>query len=135
MIFTAIASFFIALLSGMGVGGGGLFVVFLAMFTDTPQIAAQGINLLFFLFSSGSAICIHLSRRKIFGTAVLTMAIFGIIGSLIGAVFVSRIDQGLLRKIFGMMLVLSGMISLRQSFSKRVNEENKVDELSSEKSE
>ena len=51
MVFTIIASFLIAALSGLGVGGGGLFVVFLALFTEIPQITAQGINLLFFLFS------------------------------------------------------------------------------------
>ena len=34
MIFTVIASFIVAVLSGMGVGGGGLFVVFLALFSD-----------------------------------------------------------------------------------------------------
>ncbi|MBQ8141520.1 MAG: sulfite exporter TauE/SafE family protein [Clostridia bacterium] len=117
MIFTVIASFVIAVLSGMGVGGGGLFVVFLAMFTETPQLAAQGINLLFFLFSSGSAVCVHLSKRKIFGTAVLIMASFGIIGALAGTALSSIIKQTLLRKIFGVMLVISGILSLKQSFT------------------
>ena len=42
----------IALLSGMGVGGGGLFAVYLSMFTDIPQLSVQGYNLLFFLFSA-----------------------------------------------------------------------------------
>ena len=49
-------SFIVALitsvLSGLGIGGGGLLVIYLAFFTDTPQITAQGINLLFFIFSS-----------------------------------------------------------------------------------
>ena len=117
MIFTVIASFVIAVLSGMGVGGGGLFVVFLALFTETPQLAAQGINLLFFLFSSGSAVCVHLSKRKIFGTAVLIMASFGIIGALAGTALSSIIKQTLLRKIFGVMLVISGILSLKQSFT------------------
>ncbi|MBO5845432.1 MAG: sulfite exporter TauE/SafE family protein [Clostridia bacterium] len=114
MIFTIISSFFIAALSGLGVGGGGLFVVFLTLFTNTPQITAQGINLLFFLFSAGSSICIHLSRRQIFGSAIIIMALFGILGSVCGAMLSSIAPQSLLRKAFGVMLVISGMLSLKK---------------------
>lgn len=120
MIFTIIASFLIAALSGIGVGGGGLFVVFLAMFTDTPQITAQGINLLFFLFSAGSSVCVHLSQRQIFGTAVLVMAVSGIVGSVCGTLLTTVVPQTLLRKAFGVMLVISGIFSLKAK--KEVNE-------------
>lgn len=108
-----IISFIIAALSGMGVGGGGLFVVYLGLFTDTPQLMAQGINLLFFLFSCGSSVCVNLAKRHIFGTVVLTMALFGILGSLLGTFFSSIVSEGLLRKIFGGMLVVSGILSLK----------------------
>lgn len=114
MAVTVIASFFVALLSGLGVGGGGLFVVFLNLFTDTPQLTAQGINLLFFIFSSGSAVCVHLSKRQIFGTAILVMALFGIAGAVVGSLLSNTVDQNLLRKIFGIMLVISGMLTLRR---------------------
>ena len=114
MIITVVASFFVALLSGLGVGGGGLFVVFLNLFTDTPQLSAQGINLLFFLFSSGSAVCVHLSKRQIFGTAVLVMTVFGIAGALVGSLLSNIVGQSLLRKAFGVMLIISGMLSLRR---------------------
>ena len=114
LIFTIIASFLIAALSGLGVGGGGLFVVFLALFTEIPQITAQGINLLFFLFSAGSSVCIHLSHRQIFGTAVLVMAAAGIAGAVCGALLSSVVPQTLLRKAFGVMLVISGLISLKK---------------------
>ena len=118
MIFTVIASFVIAALSGMGVGGGGLFVVFLALFTDIPQITAQGINLLFFIFSSGSAVCIHLTKRQILGTAVLTMAAFGVIGAILGSLLSSVINELILRKLFGIMLIISGIFSLKRNTSK-----------------
>ena len=117
MIFSLAASFLVALLSGMGVGGGGLFVVFLALFTDIPQITAQGMNLLFFLFSSGSAVCLHLSRRRIFGGAVITMALFGIVGAVAGSLISPYIPSSLLRKLFGVMLAVSGVLSLSRSFS------------------
>ena len=112
MIFTVIASFILAALSGMGVGGGGLFVVFLALFSDLPQITVQGINLLFFIFSAGAALLVHLSRRRIFGTAVLTMIIFGLLGSLIGSALTGVLPSHLLRRLFGILLVATGALGI-----------------------
>ena len=60
------ALFVFAVLSGLGVGGGGLLVIYLALFTDVAQLSAQGINLLFFIFSCGASMLVHLSKRKIF---------------------------------------------------------------------
>ena len=45
-----IVFFIIATLSGMGVGSAGLLVVWLTVFDSVPQLAAQGLNLFFFLF-------------------------------------------------------------------------------------
>lgn len=41
-------AFFCALPIGMGVGGAGLYVLFLTTFGHLPQVEAQGKNLLFF---------------------------------------------------------------------------------------
>ena len=112
MLLTVIITFFLAVLSGMGVGGGGLFVIYLSIFTDTPQLTAQGMNLLFFLLSSGASATVHLSRRSICFSAVGVMATFGILGALIGVSVSARVPQHLLRQIFGAMLVVSGTLSL-----------------------
>ena len=114
MIFTVVAAFILAALSGMGVGGGGLFVVFLALFSELPQITVQGINLLFFIFSSGAAVLIHVSRRHIFGKAVLTMTIFGVLGSLLGSALAGALPAALLRRTFGVMLVATGVLGVRR---------------------
>ena len=114
MIFTVIVAFVLAALSGMGVGGGGLFVVFLALFSELSQITIQGINLLFFIFSSGSAVLIHISRRKIFGKAVITMAAFGILGALLGSALAGVLPASLLRRAFGVMLVATGVIGIKR---------------------
>ena len=114
MIFTVIASFILAALSGMGVGGGGLFVVFLALFSDLPQITIQGINLLFFIFSAGAAVLVHLSRRKLFGKAVLTMTLFGILGAIAGSALTGVLPASLLRRLFGVMLVATGVLGVRR---------------------
>ena len=64
------ASFFIALLSGLGVGGGGLFVVFLNLFTELSQLTVQGINLLFFIPIGILALIIYTIKKQIKWKAV-----------------------------------------------------------------
>ena len=59
-----------AVLSGLGVGSGGLLVIYLTLIEGYEQIGAQGVNLLFFLFSSGSAMLYHLVHRKIYYSVV-----------------------------------------------------------------
>lgn len=106
-----IVSFTISVLSGLGVGGGGLFVIYLALFTSTPQLTVQGINLAFFLFSASASLIIHLQKRRIFFLSVCVMSLFGVLGALAGSFLSAHIEEALLRKAFGIMLVLSGSLS------------------------
>ena len=117
MIVAVLASFVIAALSGMGVGGGGLFVIYLSLLTDTPQLAAQGLNLLFFLFSSGASLPVHLMKRTLLPRVILLMASSGLLGALLGTVLSAHLEGRVLRKIFGMMLVVSGIYSLQHGRS------------------
>ena len=112
--------FFIALiiaaLSGMGVGGGGLFALYLKYFSDYSQISVQTINLLFFLFASGAALLVHLQKRKIYFAAVGIMILFGSAGSLLGSAIALNIEGSLLSKLFGAMMIAAGVYSF---FSKK----------------
>lgn len=115
IIFSFFIPIVIAVLSGMGLGGGGLFVVYLNIFSDLPQIYMQAINLVFFIFAAGASLLIHLTRRKIYFKAVLLMGVFGIAGSLIGSAVALSVDGELLGKIFGVMLIGAGIYSFFKS--------------------
>lgn len=115
----AIASLIIALLSGMGIGSGGLLVIYLTLFERVPQLTAQGINLLFFIFAAASSLLLHVTKRKIYIGAVLLMGACGILGSLLGSTVAARLPSHILGKIFGAMLVISGILSLRQKSSEK----------------
>ena len=115
---SAAVSLFIAILSGLGVGSGGLFVIWLTMVEGVGSIEARGMNLLFFVFSASSALLFHLVRRRIRVRIVLYLSVFGAIGTLIGSFVGNAINPILLRKIFGTMLILSGFYTL---FGKRKN--------------
>ncbi len=112
-IFTV--SLLIAVLSGMGVGSAGLLVTYLTLFENVPQLGAQGINLLFFLFASGASLIVHMTKRKLLGKALLIMGACGIVGSLTGSFFAAHIPASLLGKIFGGMLVVSGITALKKA--------------------
>ena len=126
LTFTLICAFLIAILSGLGVGGGGLFVIYLVLFTSIPQLQIQGINLAFFLFASTSSIIVHLTKRKIFWSAVAIMSVSGTIGTLFGSLISIRTDESILRKIFGAMLIISGILYLKSAFSKKRKKEDVI---------
>lgn len=107
-----LAAFGIAVLSGMGVGSGGLLVVFLTLVADVPQIRAQGMNLLFFLFASGASMLVHIQKRQLSPSVILLVAAAGLIGSLPGTYAALILPEVLIRRLFGGMLLLSGTVSL-----------------------
>lgn len=112
-----VVAFLISVLSGMGVGGGSLFVIYLSVFTSTPQLTAQGINLLFFIFSSCASVSVQLTRHKLRFAPIAFMAAFGVIGSLLGVYLTRFMPEEHLRRIFGVMLVAGGILAFRKSAS------------------
>lgn len=116
MIVDVIAGIFISILSGMGVGGGGLLVLYLVFIRNMEQPSAQGLNLLFFIAASFSALIYHFKKRKIDKRLLLLLIIPGIIGAVLGSLLANVIDPLLIRKIFGWLSVISGMVVL---FSKK----------------
>ena len=109
-----IVIFIIAALSGLGVGSGGLLVIYLTLIEKVPQLTAQGANLIFFILASLSSLIFNLPKRRIPYGAVLLMSALGICGSLAGTYFASVIPAEVLRKIFGFMLVGSGLFALKK---------------------
>ena len=120
------ASAVIALLSGLGVGSGGLFVIWLTMVEGMSAENARGLNLLFFVFSASAALIIHLMKGRIKLRFALYLAAFACLGTLIGSYLGTMIDPILLKRIFGGMFLLTGAYtlygSLNSSFIKMKNE-------------
>ena len=102
----------VALLSGLGVGSGGLLVVFLTEYREVGQLFAQGVNLIFFIFSSGASTAVNLRSRNICYGAVTVMSIGGTVGAIVGALVASVLDPDLLRMGFGLMLLIGGIPAL-----------------------
>lgn len=99
-------------LSGIGVGGGSLLILWLTLVIKMDAHAARTLNLLFFLPSAAIA-CLfqwhhrNLSIRKIFPSVLagcLTAAVFAFIGN--------SLDISILKKLFGGLLIITGLREL-----------------------
>ena len=110
----AIIGFATGILASMGLGGGFILVVWLTLFADVGQKAAQGINVLFFLPIAFIALILHLKNHLVNKTLVKKMMLGGIIGAVIGTLGSNVIANDLLRKLFALFLIAFG---LRELFS------------------
>lgn len=106
-----IASFIIALLTGMGIGSGGLFVVYLTVAEGVKQLTAQGLNLYFFIFSTATALIIHSRTRSLPFKRLGLICAAGSIGCAGGAYLAQNADASILRTLFAVLLILTGIIS------------------------
>lgn len=112
MLTDIIAAFVIAVLSGMGVGSAGLFVIYLTTFTDTSQLTAQGLNLLFYLFACGASLLLHSKKRTFFPVTIVWMIAAAIPGVIFGGLLTSALPTEYIRKGFGCMLIAAGLSSV-----------------------
>ncbi len=109
----------IAVLSGLGLGGGGLFTVYLRLTGEYTQLAAQALNLLFFLAAAGSAVLLSALRGRIYWGAVTITAAFGLPASICGSALATFISGELLSRLFGAMLIPVGLYGIYRGLKKR----------------
>ena len=107
------AAFAIAILCGLG-GGGGIFVLYLTAVSGMKQITAQGVNLLFFLSSAVGAFAVNRKNKLIDLKTFAIISIGGIPMAVLGSLAASLIKNALLSKMYGGLLVLSGLYYLFQ---------------------
>ncbi|MBQ7254857.1 MAG: sulfite exporter TauE/SafE family protein [Oscillospiraceae bacterium] len=97
------------ILSGFGIGGGSLLMVWLTAAVSVPQQTAQFWNLLYFLPTSLGALPFHAKNRQIAWRAVIPAALCGCAAAIGGAWLATAFDPGLLRKLFGGFLIIVGV--------------------------
>ena len=106
-----VASFFVALLAGMGVGSGGLFVVCLTLVFGMNQLAAQGLNLYFYIFAAAAALSLHVRTAPLKWKRLFFVCAFGTVGCVLGAETAQTMEFSLLRRIFAIVLIASGGVA------------------------
>ncbi|WP_159459750.1 sulfite exporter TauE/SafE family protein [Scatolibacter rhodanostii] len=100
------------ILSGFGIGGGTLLILWLTLFAGLNQLQAGGINLLYFVFSAVPALISH-AKNKLIDKKILIFCIIGGIPScIIASLIASQLDVTWLRKGFGVLLLFIGIKEL-----------------------
>ena len=99
-------------LSGFGIGGGSLLMVWMTAVLLMEQKAAQGNNLLYFLPTAACALIFHAKNRQLCWRAILPAAIAGCAAAIPGALLAAQIEMALLRKLFGGFLLAVGAVEI-----------------------
>ena len=112
----------VGLLSGvmasMGLGGGFILLVYLALYTDMEQQAAQGVNLFFFIPIIALSLVFHIKNRLVDLKTALFCGGAGAAVAAAGYAVAEALEGDLLRKIFAVFIIAAG---LRDLFSKSVD--------------
>lgn len=96
-------------LSGFGVGGGTLLLVYLTAVLGMEQQLAQGINLLYFLPAAALALPNHWKNGYIEKKVLFPAISAGLLCAGGAAWIAAGMDTALLRKCFGGFLILIGV--------------------------
>ena len=106
-------------LTGMGVGGGSLLILWLTLVLTLDQPAARGINLLFFLPASAICCVFRLRQGKLKLRECLPAIVSGCIAAVLGSLAAASMNTELLRKPFGILLLITGLRELLYSPHRR----------------
>lgn len=99
-------------LAGIGVGGGSLLIMYLTLLLNVPYPQARILNLLFFLPSAVVASLFRWKQGKLDLKKVLPAIIAGCIGAAVFSQVSKHADISLLKKAFGVLLLITGIREL-----------------------
>ncbi len=100
-------------LSGLGVGGGSLLVLWLTLVLNYETATARSINLLFFLPSAAVACCFRWRQGLLNVKSILPAIIFGCLSAAVFSwVGMKIIHMSFLKKAFGILLIFTGIREL-----------------------
>ena len=107
----AAASAAAGLLGAMGLGGGGVLLLYLT-FIGTSQLAAQGINLVFILPVGLLGLWFHRKNGLVDLRLAQPMILGGILGVAAGSLAAGMLSEELLGRLFGGLILIIGLREL-----------------------
>ncbi|MCR5636889.1 MAG: sulfite exporter TauE/SafE family protein [Clostridiales bacterium] len=114
-VFSALAAAASGALGAMGMGGGGILMIYLTLAAGIPHATAQGINLLFFIPTAIVAVIIYSRKKLIDYKIALIYGLAGTLGACGGCYVSGMLDNNILSKIFAVFIIFIGV---KELFSK-----------------
>lgn len=99
-------------LTGLGIGGGSLLILWLTVVMEMPQAEARGINLLFFLPAAAIACCFRWKQGTLKVRKILPAIVSGAATAAVFSAVSLRINADVLKKAFGILLLFTGVREL-----------------------
>ena len=109
-----IIGFFAGIIGGMGMGGGTILIPALILFAHIDPKIAQSINLLSSIPMTIFALIVHIRNKNVVFSLVIPIAIFGVLGAIFGSFVANYLSSQLLRKIFGIFLLIIGCLEIKK---------------------
>lgn len=102
------AGLLLGYLAGIGVGGGSLLILWLTLVVNMEQATARSVNLMFFLASAGAVSVFRWNQGTLELRKILPAIITGCISAAIFAWVSKQINVENLKKLFGILLLITG---------------------------
>lgn len=99
-------------LAGLGVGGGSLLILWLTLVLHMNHATARAINLMFFIVGAGSVSIFRWKQGSLHLKKILPAILAGCAAAGVFAWLSTVIDTSGLKKLFGLLLLVTGLREL-----------------------
>ena len=106
--------------TALGMGGGTVLILLFGLFTEIEQHVIQGVNLIVFIPTALISILLNLKEKSINLKLAKSVIISGIFGSILGSFLSFKFSNVLLKKIFGIFLLLIAIMETYSFFTKYI---------------
>ena len=113
--YTYFSAFLSGIFGAMGLGGGGVLIIYLTVYLGLEQMRAQGINLIFFIPIAVLSVAIYLKKGQIKLKPLLPFIFSALPGAILGTAIGGFLGNEILSKTFGGALIILG---LKEIFAK-----------------
>ncbi len=110
--FSALVGSLLGFLSGIGVGGGTLLILWLTLVLNIESAVAREINFLFFLPAAAVSCFFRWKQGVLNWKQILPGAAAGCVATVAGTLLSAVLDTGFLKKGFGILLLVTGVREL-----------------------
>ena len=107
-----LAGILLGFLSGLGIGGGSLLMLWLTLVLGMDHASAPGINLLFFVPSALIACLFRWKQGALQWKQILPAIIAGCAAAAVFSWLSMYLDTPVIKKLFGILLIATGLREL-----------------------
>ena len=112
MLISLMVGTVLGFLSGLGIGGGSLLILWLTVVLGLEQETARAVNLLFFIPSAVIACLFRWRQGHLKWPVILPAALAGCIAAAVFSWLAAGLDLTLMKRLFGGLLIVTGLREL-----------------------